>query len=237
MIVQPSSSCQIFFGDAASCPVSRKSDDFALYSQQLATTHNLSHVIFLNQTHSTQGTVITRTTLPKQPVTLFQAEGDYIITNQPHVGIGTLTADCLPIVFYAPKHNTIAVAHAGWKGSVAGIAPKIVMQLQNEHGIQPSEVHVYFGPAAKPCCYEVQDDFLAQLEPFACKGQLVTTRDNKKFFDNALLNKQLLMGAGVPPSNIITEHNICTICNPQYHSYRRAKHSDFCQTTMVWLKD
>jgi YfiH family protein len=170
-----------------------------------------------------------------QPITLFETEGDYLITNTPTIGIATLTADCLPMVFHAPDHNTLAVVHAGWKGSIAGIGPIVVKRLQSELSIPPSRLSIYFGPAAKPCCYQVQDDFLAHLEPFAFKDQLLTTRDNKIFFDLALLNYHLLVNAGVNPSNISREHQECTICNVKYHSHRRSKNL-LRQTTMAWLK-
>ena len=54
------------------------------------------HLTFLHQVHSDQGVIITSETF----VEPFKQDGDYLVTNQKHYGIGSMTADCLPIVFY-----------------------------------------------------------------------------------------------------------------------------------------
>jgi len=233
MIVNPDACCNIFWGDAQTCTVSPKTPEFGDYCHQLAEKFNLSHVIFLSQTHSAKGSFI-KNALPKR-VTLFEEEGDYIITNQPKIGLGSLAADCLPIVYHAPAHNVIAIAHAGWKGSVACIAQRVLEDLKREYDIAPTDVNIYFGPSSHSCCYEVQDDFLPHLEPFSFRDQLITIRDNKRYFEITLFNQQLLASLGVPESNISMEHHTCTICNPKYHSYRRSKQSTLRQTTMVWM--
>ena len=42
------------------------------------------------------------------------------------IGIGILTADCLPILMHDTRNKVIAAIHAGWRGSVAGIALKLL---------------------------------------------------------------------------------------------------------------
>ena len=45
---------------------------------------------------------------------------DGLVTRVPGLPLAVSSADCLPILFTAP--GAIAAAHAGWRGTVAGIA-------------------------------------------------------------------------------------------------------------------
>ena len=78
-------------------------------------------------------------------------EGDFLITNQPGMGIAVLTADCLPIIFYVPQHNFVAAAHARWRASIAGIGIKVLENFNQQYNLDLSQVQVYFGPAARSC--------------------------------------------------------------------------------------
>ena len=51
---------------------------------------------------------------------------DALITNEPNVCIGVSTADCVPVIMYDAEHKAIAVAHAGWRGTVENIMRKTV---------------------------------------------------------------------------------------------------------------
>src|SRR5579872_6933735 len=73
----------------------------------------LQDLILLKQTHSTQGIVLSDP-LPAS----FAHEGDYLITSFKNVGIGILTADCLPVVAVDTSKAIVGIAHAGWRGAV-----------------------------------------------------------------------------------------------------------------------
>src|ERR671923_371207 len=51
-------------------------------------------------------------------------EADGMITAETDIYLGVLTADCVPILFVAPKNKLLAAVHAGWRGTLAGIAEK-----------------------------------------------------------------------------------------------------------------
>src|SRR6185369_9988497 len=84
-------------------------------------------------------------------------EGDAIITNQPRVMIGVCVADCAPILLCDPEKKVIAVVHAGWKGTAAGLVAKTVAGLQSEFGSNPALLQVAIGPCIQKCCYEVDE--------------------------------------------------------------------------------
>ena len=54
----------------------------------------LQSLTFLRQAHSDTGFVLT------EPVEPFKQEGDFLVTEKKHLGIGVMTADCLPIIFF-----------------------------------------------------------------------------------------------------------------------------------------
>src|SRR6266545_4913459 len=53
-------------------------------------------------------------------------EADGMMTATADVYLGVLTADCVPLLFVAPKQKLVAAVHAGWRGTLAGIAEKAV---------------------------------------------------------------------------------------------------------------
>src|SRR5690242_19709971 len=116
MIINIDNQCSIFFGDTTTCPVGYKQEEqFRNFcTTTLRKNLNISNLILPYQVHGAYGWNITDVNQLSSPVMIREREGDFLITNQPDVGIGVLTADCLPIIFYAPKKNIIAVAHGGW---------------------------------------------------------------------------------------------------------------------------
>jgi polyphenol oxidase len=241
MIINVDSHCSIFFGDAKTCMVSCKDPEFTKFCDQLRQQLELEYLVFQYQTHGTEGWNIPQKSALKNHVLYKEREGDFLITNQQGIGIGALTADCLPIIFYDPEKSVVAIAHAGWRGSVAGIASVVVKKMNDFYQIDPAELLVYFGPAAQPCCYEVQNDFLSNSlvqQAIQKYPVILVKRDTKSFFDNSLLNKKELIAQGIQPEKINTQYNVCTICNHSYHSFRRLKEHEGYenQETIVWLK-
>src|SRR5438046_8935661 len=57
-----------------------------------------------------------------QDKTLKEAgEADGMITSEPDIYLGVLTADCVPILFVAHSQKLVAAVHARWRGTVAGV--------------------------------------------------------------------------------------------------------------------
>ena len=194
---------------------------------------SLEQLVFLNQTHSIQGKVITKedasTALPS-----FVNEGDYIITKVPRMGLGISTADCLPLIIYDPKNHAVAIAHAGWKGTVAGIGPVVLSRMKNLFSTKASDVEVILGPAAKQCCYEVQEDFMNNVKAFPYASTLFKRTDKGIFFDRDGLTRRQLEDVGVTSFN--TQYHACTICDPGHCSVRRLPGSLERQMTVVTLR-
>jgi polyphenol oxidase len=152
-------------------------------------------------------------------------EGDGMLTQEMDAFLGVLTADCLPILFVAPEKRIVAAVHAGWRGTLKGIAAKMVRLLNSEHGISPDAIEAALGPAIGPCCYEVKQDVSRPLvERWGKIADLcVEPRDGKTYLDLRRLNRAILEQAGVP-SQQIYQLGPCTSCAPdEFFSYRREK--------------
>ncbi|MCX7120432.1 MAG: polyphenol oxidase family protein [Gammaproteobacteria bacterium] len=186
---------------------------------------NLAGLFFLKQTHSTHA-VILKNELPGS----FQIEGDAIITKEKNIGIGVVTADCLPVVLYDPVNHAIGVIHAGWQGLAKKIITATIKKMYSEFGTDLSQLKAYFGPSAGVCCYEVQADFLTHFPESAFEK-----RDGKFYFNEGLSGLSELIDNGVLADNINTDNNICTICQPGFCSVRKQKENAGRQPSVVAL--
>ncbi|KKQ32576.1 MAG: hypothetical protein US49_C0006G0027 [candidate division TM6 bacterium GW2011_GWF2_37_49] len=224
----------IFFGNSQSCNVDYKSFAFEGFCQDFAHKHNLDKMLFNKQVHGANGFLVNSVKLV-QDFKNIETEGDFLITDQEHVGIGILTADCLPIFFYDPKNHVAASIHAGWKSSVLDICKATFNEMNKKYGTVAQDLLIYFGPSAKPCCYQVQPNFMLNLKKFSFQNQVIQVRGQDLFFDNVLFNKLLMQNFGVDPQKINCDYNFCTICNRSFHSYRRDSHTRSRQISFIAL--
>jgi len=194
----------------------------------------LEHLLFVKQVHGTDGLVITQDNVEDaQP---FVQEGDYLSTNVPCVGIGVLTADCMPIVFYDSRQGAVSVVHAGWRGSVAGIARIALERMQQEFDTEIENVKIFFGPSAKSCCYEVSHDFVNNLDAYPFSQDVLISQSDKLFFDVPAFNRLILESMGVRRESFRFEYNLCTMCDETFFSHRRDGQRAGRQMTVICLK-
>jgi hypothetical protein len=72
---------------------------------------------------------------------------DALITQAPGVALLLRFADCVPVLFYDPVKKVAGLAHAGWRGVAAGVAPITVQAMVRRYGTRPEDVWVGVGPA------------------------------------------------------------------------------------------
>jgi purine-nucleoside/S-methyl-5'-thioadenosine phosphorylase / adenosine deaminase len=197
----------------------------------IANKINVKKLAFLNQVHKNDGLII------KDHIPAFEIDGDYLITAKPHIGIGVLVADCLPIAIYDQKNHSAAMVHAGWKGTIARIIQKTIIEMQEKLGTDFNNLQVFFGPSAKVCCYEVSSDFLQHLQNFSYSNSVVQKVENKLYLNVPLLNLLQLQEIGIHASSISQEYNVCTICDHRFYSYRRQGQEAGRQMSIITLRD
>lgn len=224
------------WGDRSSCFVNPRKDlpRFLAQAEKKRVEHGLDSLWFINQELHTPYGYIVAGDLPTGTHLAPKDFGDFLITDKAAVGIAVSTADCLPIVFFDPIKQVLAVIHAGWKGSVQGIAVVALRQLIQNFGVDPTTLLVWFGPHARSCCYEVSEDFagnlFAQFVP-----QAIALRGTTYFFSNGLYTRLLLEHAGIPRENISEEAALCTMCQGNFHSRRNDGPEYIGQSTIAWL--
>ncbi len=233
---------QIFFGGSQhalcieECSQLRAESAFRIFPfEGLQKKYHLTDMMLLNQEHGIQGIVVSKEE-PLRAVNLRHYKGDFLVTNQKTIGLSVLTADCLPLVFYDVEHAAIGVAHAGWRGSVKGIAQKTLETMQKEYRTRVEAVKVFFGPCAKNCCYEVDAPFLERLDGDAFAQQSIVQRGKKHYFDLPLYNSFKLRAMGVAADSLHFQENRCTMCTPNYCSYRGQNGTKMRNITVVSLK-
>ncbi|GKU82392.1 peptidoglycan editing factor PgeF [Niallia sp. NCCP-28] len=131
-------------------------------------------------------------------------------------------ADCVPLYFFHPKTGAIGIAHAGWKGTVLGIAKEMI-EVFRSHGIDSKEVQIVIGPSITEQHYIVDSKVIGEVDKII-KGAIKPYKlvsPGQYQLNLQQLNRQILVDAGAKEEYIqITGY--CTSKDEDYFfSHRR----------------
>ena len=87
-------------------------------------------------------------------------EGDLLATDRADVALAIRTADCVPLLYVDVRTGAVAAVHAGWRGTVAGAAGRIVGLMHDRFGTRPEDLIVAIGPCVGPDVYEVSQEVI-----------------------------------------------------------------------------
>ena len=146
-------------------------------------------------------------------------EGDALVSNKPGVLVAVKTADCIPILMVDARTRAVAAVHAGWRGTVKNIAVQAIAEMEKKFYSRAEDVHVAIGPGIGPCCYEVGPEVAAQFRQYDSSLRTVAPATH---LDLAESNRRQIEACGVALDRIYVA-GICTMCNGEFHSYRRDK--------------
>jgi len=90
-------------------------------------------------------------------------EADALVTDQPGLAIGVLSADCAPVLAVDPITGIIGAAHAGWRGALAGVIEAMVTAMV-DLGAKPERIAAAIGACIAKPSYEVGPDMFADFE-------------------------------------------------------------------------
>ena len=126
-------------------------------------------------------------------------------------------ADCIPVYLIAPRQRAIALVHAGWRGTAAGIVARGLEVMHAVAGVVPADVVMHAGVGICGSCYEVGSevqDALAQVASGAGPWHVDLRA--------VLLEQGKLLGVGEA-----TASGLCTSCHrDRFFSHRRSRGSD-----------
>jgi len=160
------------------------------------------------------------------------ADADAALTRHTGNVCAILTADCLPIVFAADTGDTVAAAHAGWRGLAAGVIGATVAAM----AVQPERLIAWLGPAIGPSHFEVGGEVReAFLSGDSGAGDAFKANAGGKFMaDLGMLARRQLKDLGV---NRIYGGGECTYArSDRYFSHRRDGVTGR-QATLVWREE
>lgn len=145
---------------------------------------------------------------------------DALVTATPGVALMVFTADCTPILFHDPVTGAVGAAHAGWRGTAAGIAAKTIETMVQAFGSRPEDIRAAIGPNIGKCCFQTDRDVPDAMA--AALGEetapYIQPAGEKFFVDLKGINALWLRRAGVKNIEISEE---CTACAPnRYWSHR-----------------
>jgi YfiH family protein len=142
-------------------------------------------------------------------------EADALIGQGAGTALAILVADCAPVFLCDPRRGAIGLAHAGWRGTVAGAAARTVAAMGEAFGSRPADLLAAIGPAIGPCCYEVDEPVLVRLRAAAPWWEAVVRpgRPGHAYLDVPAANARLLAEAGLAPERVAVA-GICTACTP-----------------------
>lgn len=185
---------------------------------------NVIDIVFPYQTHGSEIQVIDDNFLQQKLANRNNLlHGiDALITNKKNICIGVTTADCVPITFYDPRNEVIAVAHAGWRGTCARIAEKTIKIMQDKFSCQPSDIFVLIGPSISADVYNVGDEVYENFKTEKFPVNLIFKNTNGLFYlDLWTANRWLLEQSGISSSHIQVAE-MCTFTqNDKFFSARK----------------
>ncbi len=139
---------------------------------------------------------------------------DALITDVPEVPLSILHADCPVIIMIDPVLKVVGLAHAGWRGTVAGVGKNLVDSFVKHYNSSVQNIICTVGPGIMNCCFEFSKSSLGEFEKFGIKNYYKNseTDDEKIYIDLLEVNKQILMLSGIKENNIY-KSDVCTMCN------------------------
>lgn len=168
------------------------------------------------QVHSVNVAIAEAARPPEKPY----LQADIILTDRPGITLMMRFADCVPILLHDPVHKIIGIAHAGWIGTVNGIARIAVEAMQVHFDSKPDDILAAIGPSIGPDHYIVGPDVVLQARQAFGQdaSNLLGERAGAIYFDLWAANRLTLEQAGVKQ---IEMAGLCTACHTEdWYSHR-----------------
>ena len=140
-------------------------------------------------------------------------DGDGHATRKAGLLLAVTLADCVPVFVADPVQRAVALLHAGWRGTAAGVVEEGLTVMGGAFGSDPADLFVHLGPAICGRCYEVGP------EVFRALGEVPP--DAPAPIDLRRVIRRRALAAGVDAVRL-TISGECTLCGDgRYFSHRR----------------
>ncbi|MBV8958494.1 MAG: polyphenol oxidase family protein [Actinobacteria bacterium] len=156
------------------------------------------------------------------------AEGDGLVSTARGTALAVFTADCAPVAMASPE-GVIGVAHAGWRGLLAGILERTAERMRQAGA---TDITAALGPCIHVECYEFSP---ADLDTVA--GGLGDDVRGHTSAGTPALDMPAAVAASLSRAGVSLAHDagVCTACAASEYFSHRARAEPERQATVVWL--
>ena len=172
----------------------------------------------LYQIHSPTAVIVTAAVADDQ-----RPHADALVTATPGLILGIVTADCAPVMLADVEAGVIAVAHAGWRGAVAGVTDQAIAAMLTL-GARVDRIVASIGPCIARASYEVDHAFSETLLADDARNEVFLSEGPKDqpHFDLEAYVVARLAAAGIRHVEALGRDTYPL--DNGYFSYRRATH-------------
>ena len=189
--------------------------------------------VYLNQVH---GATVVRLTAADLRADAPMRDADASVTTEPGIACAVQVADCLPVLFAAPRGRAVGAAHAGWRGLAAGVLEATLAQVCGAARCAPGEVQAWLGACIGPTAFEVGPDVREAfgVSPLATDSTRFIAKGPGKWHANLpALARDRLQAVGV---RAIDGGSWCTVSEPsRFFSFRRDRVTGR-MVALVWIE-
>ncbi len=145
---------------------------------------------------------------------------DALVTATPGILVAVSVADCTPILIFDKKNQAVAAAHAGWKGTAAGIVSKTLDFLKKEFSTRPADCFAFVGACISEKTFEVGEEVAIH---FSKNYRRWDAGRGKFFVDLKNANRAQLLDFGLPPGQIEVSEACTVLQNEDFFSHRKER--------------
>ncbi len=199
------------------------------FLEKLEIPYNSTH--FMKQVHGDTVVSVDEDT----PQIVENADG--LVTNRPHVFLGVVTADCVPVSIVDLHAGVVGIAHAGYKGLLAGVVSNLIIAAR-ELGASNKSIQLSIGPCIGSCCYDIDEKRAESFSNLLNSEDIFRYHGDKIFLDLPKVAKNVAEKEGIHVDNIKMSGK-CTKCNlDSYFSYRGDSSDTFGEfMTVIGMKE
>ncbi|NWF65139.1 MAG: peptidoglycan editing factor PgeF [Chloroflexi bacterium] len=150
-------------------------------------------------------------------------KADILFTDNPDVSLFMRFADCVPLFFHDPQKQVVGIAHAGWMGTLKGVAEVSIQAMQAHYGSAPQDIVVGIGPSIGVDQYEIGEEVAVQFrEKYGADSEkIIQMRAGKIHLDLWTANVLQLQKMGVEQIQV---SGLCTATHlDDWYSHRAEK--------------
>lgn len=156
--------------------------------------------------------------------------GDALCTRVSHAPIAVQVADCAPVALFSPS-GVIGVAHAGWRGLVAGVLGATISAMRD---LGASDIVGVLGPCIHPESYRFGErEIEAVVRVFGPEVRGVTAGDSTALDVPACVRVALAQDE-VP---LVAQLGGCTASKHETYWSHRARGDLERQAVVCWMGD